>query len=54
MSLGNKYNGKASVPKLSAAIATPPLNLTAMTEVPVTAGDCVCVWGAEVWRYEWS
>jgi hypothetical protein len=27
------------VPKLSAAIATPPLNFTAITDVPVTAGD---------------
>ena len=33
------------VPKLSAAIATPPLNLTATTEVPVTAGDWVWVLG---------
>ena len=31
------------LPKLSAAITTPSLNLTARTEVPVTIGDFVCV-----------
>lgn len=31
-----------SVPRLSAAITTPSLNFSAMTEVPVTMGDCVC------------
>ena len=28
-------------PRLSAAMTTPSLNLTARTEVPVTTGDCV-------------
>jgi hypothetical protein len=32
-----------SLPRLSAAITTPSLNLTPNTEVPVTAGDCVWV-----------
>lgn len=41
-------------PRLSAAMTTPPLNLTATTEVPVTIGEEVCVVGPEVWRYEWS
>lgn len=33
------------VPKLSAAMTTPSLNLTPNTDVPVTAGDCVCAVG---------
>jgi hypothetical protein len=33
------------VPRLSAAMTTPSLNLTPSTDVPVTAGDCVCVVG---------
>ena len=37
-------------PRLSAAMTTPSLNLTAITDVPVTMGDCVCALGAEVWR----
>lgn len=32
---------QGTIPRLSVAIATPPSNFTAMTEVPVTAGDCV-------------
>lgn len=32
---------QGTIPRLSVAIATPPWNFTAMTEVPVTAGDCV-------------
>ena len=42
------------LPKLSAAITTPSLNLTARTEVPVTIGDFVCVWGWPDWRYDAS
>lgn len=34
-----------NIPKLSAAMTTPSLNLTPSTDVPVTAGDCVCVLG---------
>ena len=34
-----------NVPRLSAAMTTPSLNLTASTEVPVTTGDCVCCFG---------
>jgi hypothetical protein len=30
------------VPRLSAAMTTPSLNLRATTDVPVTMGDCVC------------
>ena len=30
------------LPRLSAAITTPSLNLAARTDVPVTAGCCVC------------
>lgn len=40
------------IPRLSVAIATPPLNLTATTDVPVTAGDCVWVLGPDDFRYE--
>ena len=29
------------VPRLSAAMTTPSLNLRATTDVPVTTGDCV-------------
>lgn len=35
----------SNIPKLSAAMTTPSLNLTPSTDVPVTAGDCVCVFG---------
>jgi hypothetical protein len=35
----------ACIPRLSAAITTPSLNLTAITDVPVTIGDCVCWFG---------
>jgi hypothetical protein len=35
---------------LSAAMTMPSLNLMAMTEVPVTTGDCVAVLGPLVWR----
>ena len=34
-------SGLDVVPRLSAAITTPSLNLTPRTDVPVTAGDCV-------------
>lgn len=33
------------VPRLSVARATPPLNFTPTTDVPVTAGDEVCALG---------
>lgn len=33
---------RANKPRLSAAMTTPSLYLTATTEVPVTTGDCVC------------
>lgn len=36
---------KECSPRLSAAMTTPSLNLTPNTDVPVTAGDCVCVFG---------
>lgn len=39
-----------SLPRLSAAMTTPSLNLTARTDVPVTAGDCVCWLGPVDWR----
>lgn len=41
-----RWNERANfgtLPRLSAAITTPSLNLTPSTEVPVTAGDCVWV-----------
>ena len=43
-SLAAGYDGGRELgePRLSAAITTPPLNLTATTEVPVTMGCCVC------------
>lgn len=41
-------------PKLSAAITTPSLNFAAITEVPVTAGDCVTVLGPLQLKYERS
>ena len=41
-------------PRLSVARTTPSLNLTPMTDVPVTAGDCVCVFGIDVCIYDWS
>ena len=41
-----------SIPKLSAATTTPSLNLTPNTDVPVTAGDCVCVIGAPAAVFE--
>lgn len=41
-------------PRLSAAMTTPSLNFTATTEVPVTAGDWVCVLGPELCRYDAS
>lgn len=44
--------GSVNIPSLSAAIATPPLNLTATTDVPVTVGDEVCVTGPDVLRYD--
>ena len=40
--------------RLSAAITTPPLYLTPSTDVPVTAGDCVCCFGMAACMYEWS
>lgn len=49
-----ELEGACFVPKLSAAMTTPSLNLTPITDVPVTAGDCVCCIGPEVWRYEGS
>lgn len=45
---------RQNIPRLSAAMTTPSLNLTAITEVPVTIGDCVCVLGPVVWRYDAS
>lgn len=52
MSEGSIY---ADIPRLSAAITTPSLNLTAITEVPVTIGDCVCWFGPLLlWRCEAS
>jgi hypothetical protein len=39
------YGLKECSPRLSAARTTPSLNLTPNTDVPVTAGDCVCVFG---------
>ncbi len=41
-----------SEPRLSAAITTPSLNLTATTEVPVTMGDCVWFFGTLECRYD--
>lgn len=38
--------------RLSAAMTTPVLNLRAMTEVPVTMGDCVWVVGC--WVPPWE
>lgn len=46
--------GSVSIPRLSAAITTPPLNFRATTEVPVTIGDCVWVFGCEAATKEWS
>ena len=46
--------GRACIPRLSVANATPPLNLTPTTDVPVTAGEVVCVLGPVLWRYEGS
>ena len=40
--------GNGNVPRLSAAMTTPSLNLTASTDVPVTTGDCVCCFGPVV------
>lgn len=45
---------EVGVPRLSAAITTPPLNLMATTEVPVTIGDCVWTFGCEAATKEWS
>lgn len=42
------------VPRLSAAITTPSLNLSATTDVPVTMGDWVCVLGPLGRMYEAS
>ena len=44
--------GLRKIPRLSAAITTPSLNLTARTDVPVTTGDWVCCIGPVEWRYE--
>ncbi len=57
--LGKKEGGgvgflQACLPRLSAAITTPSLNLTPSTEVPVTAGDWVWVCGNEDWRSDES
>jgi hypothetical protein len=41
------------VPRLSAAMTTPSLYLIAITEVPVTMGDCVCCVGPDC-MYAWS
>lgn len=46
--------GGPNKPRLSAAITTPSLNLTAMTDVPVTMGCWVCWRGPEVWRWDAS
>ncbi len=48
--LGIRLDG----PRLSAAITTPSLNLTATTDVPVTIGCCVCCFGPEVCKYDES
>lgn len=43
------------LPRLSAAMTTPSLNLRATTDVPVTIGDCVCWFGPLLLdRYEAS
>jgi len=50
--VGNREKevGDIDEPRLSAAMTTPSLNLTPITDVPVTAGDCVCCVGPVVWR----
>ena len=40
--------GVFALPRLSAAMTMPSLNFTARTEVPVTMGDLVCVFGPRV------
>jgi hypothetical protein len=42
------------VPRLSAAMTTPSLNLAASTEVPVTMGLCVCWFGPAAEKCEGS
>ena len=44
-----KLEDEREAPRLSAAITTPSLNFNAITDVPVTAGDCVCVVGPWLW-----
>jgi hypothetical protein len=44
-----KHGDGREVPRLSAAITTPSLNFNAITDVPVTTGDCVCVVGPWLW-----
>jgi len=43
-----------AIPRLSAAMTTPSLNLAASTEVPVTIGLCVCWFGPEAEKCEGS
>ena len=43
-----------NIPRLSAAMMTPSLNLMAITDVPVTIGDVVAALGPVVCRYEAS
>ena len=51
---GGFMAGRNCLPRLSAAITTPSLNLTPSTEVPVTAGDWVWVCGNEDCRCDES
>lgn len=41
------FGARVYAPRLSAAITMPSLYFVAMTDVPVTAGDCVCVIGPD-------
>lgn len=44
--LADKWNAwKIELPRLSAAMTMPSLNFTARTDVPVTMGCWVWVWG---------
>jgi hypothetical protein len=51
---GNESIGRLHIetdlPRLSAAMTTPSLNLMATTDVPVTTGDCVACFGPESCR----
>lgn len=45
---------RGDIPRLSAAMTTPSLNLMAITDVPVTMGACVCWFAPSGCMYEWS